>query len=165
MQKKYAKKYAGKYVSKSAECAKQYAKNVFSKEDDIYQQKYAKYVIKYAKSANYVVLEKTCRICTPHFADDIIIIIIMELVNTRCRRKKCRYCRSSLKFCHLSFAERYLSRSDACVSTVCDHLAYSANQIVPDTVLLAINSVFTFSALVVGISARDAQFLAVTLKL
>ena len=70
-----------------------------------------------------------------------------------------------LKSSRLSFAERYLSRSDACVRTVYDHLANSANQIVPDTVLLAINSVFTFSHLVVGISARDAQLLAVTLKL
>ncbi len=46
MQKKCKKKYAKKYVTK-----------------------YAKYAIKYAKYAKYVILKKICRICTPHFAD------------------------------------------------------------------------------------------------
>ena len=66
-----------------------------------------------------------------------------------------------LKSSHLSFAERYLARSDACVRAVYDHLANSAIQIVPDTVLLAINSVFTFFHLVVGILLTGCQKLGV----
>jgi hypothetical protein len=36
----------------------------------INSEKYAKYAIKYAEYAKYVILKKICRICTPHFADD-----------------------------------------------------------------------------------------------
>ncbi len=39
-------------------------------ENDMFCQKYAKYAIKYAEYAKYVILKKICRICTPHFADD-----------------------------------------------------------------------------------------------
>ncbi len=33
-------------------------------------QIFAKYAIKYAEYAKYVILKKICRICTPHFADE-----------------------------------------------------------------------------------------------
>jgi hypothetical protein len=59
-----------KIVGKYAEYAKQYAKYVISSHYDICERKYAKYVIKYAKYAQYAILKKLCRICTPHFADD-----------------------------------------------------------------------------------------------
>ncbi len=55
-----------KICLKYAEYAKQYAKYVISSDYDICQQKYAKYVMKYAKYAKYVIVKK---ICTPHFAD------------------------------------------------------------------------------------------------
>ncbi len=39
-------------------------------------QKYAKYAIKYAEYAKYVILKKICRICTPHFADVTTIAVV-----------------------------------------------------------------------------------------